>query len=689
MNKSSLLWVSLLVALMWTDLFAIQADTQKDSPADTTRLLVPEPEHGKEALLITRLLLQNHYRKTPINDSLSNVIFENYITNLDNNKMYFLQSDIDYFRRYKDYFDNYLLTGNIDVPFQIFRLYQERSLDRIKQVHELLQKEPDFTMDESYVPDREKMPWPKSFDELDEEWRKAIKHQALSLKLEGKEWKDIQSTLEKRYARYEKMIEQYNSEDVFQMFMNSFTEAFDPHTNYFSPITSQNFQIDMAQSLEGIGARLVQQMDYTQIYEVVPGGPAFKSKLLYKDDKIVAVAQGDNEEFVDVIGWRLDDVVQLIRGPKGTVVRLKIIPHDAPEGSLPVEIRLVRDKVKLEEETASSKIIPITEGNTTYKLGVITLPTFYFDWEGAQKGDKDFKSATKDVKKLLEELQAEGVDGVLMDLRFNGGGSLQEAINLSGLFIAKGPVVQVKNADGSVDVGEDEDRSVAYDGPLAVLVNRFSASASEIFAGAIQDYKRGVIIGENTFGKGTVQNLVDLDQFLPQEKAELGQVKLTLAKYYRVNGNSTQHLGVKPDIEFPSAYEAENFGESSQPSALPWDQIRTSSYTPTNKIDPKLISELETLYSEDIKKNSDLKELEHEIEEAKKARQKNKISLNYEVRKNEIDELETAREALRDLTTEINDSEVKDTSEAREAPKDPYLDESLKLLANLIKIRLG
>lgn len=689
MNKSSLLWVSLLVALVWTDLFAIQTNTQNDSLADTTRLLVPEPEHGKEALLITRLLLQNHYRKTPINDSLSNVIFENYITNLDNNKMYFLQSDIDYFRRYKDYFDNYLLTGNIDVPFQIFRLYQERSLDRIKKVHELLQKEPDFTLDESYVPDREKMPWPKSFGELDEEWRKAIKHQALSLRLEGKEWKDIQSTLEKRYARYEKMIEQYNSEDVFQMFMNSFTEAFDPHTNYFSPITSQNFQIDMAQSLEGIGARLVQQMDYTQIYEVVAGGPAFKSKLLYKDDKIVAVAQGDNEEFVDVIGWRLDDVVQLIRGPKGTVVRLKIIPHDAPEGSLPVEIRLVRDKVKLEEETASSKIIPITEGNTTFKLGVITLPTFYFDWEGAQKGDKDFKSATKDVRKLLEELQAEGVDGVLMDLRFNGGGSLQEAINLSGLFIAKGPVVQVKNADGSVDVGEDEDGAVAYDGPLAVLVNRFSASASEIFAGAIQDYKRGVIIGENTFGKGTVQNLVDLDQFLPQEKAELGQVKLTLAKYYRVNGSSTQHLGVKPDIEFPSAYEAENFGESSQPSSLPWDQIRTSSFTPSNKIDPKLISQLEALYSEDIKKNSDLKELEYEIEEAKKARQKNKISLNYDTRKSEIEEVESAREALRDLTTEINDSEVKNTSETREAPKDPYLDESLKLLANLIKIRLG
>ncbi len=688
MNKPSILWVSLLLAFVWVDLFAIQSENAS-AAADTTKLLVPQAEHGKEALLITRLLLQNHYRKTPINDSLSNVIFNNYINNLDNNRMYFLASDIEYFKRYKDYFDNYLLTGNIDVPFQIFRLYQERSLSRIKKVNEILQSEPDFTKDEVYVPDREKMPWPKNFNELDEEWRKAIKHQALSLKLEGKEWSDIKTTLEKRYARYQKMIEQYNSEDVFQMFMNSFTEAFDPHTNYFSPITSQNFQIDMAQSLEGIGARLVQQMDYTQIYEIVPGGPAFKSKMLYKDDKIVAVAQGDKEEFVDVIGWRLDDVVQLIRGPKGTVVRLKVIPNDAPDGALPIEIRLVRDKVKLEEETASSKIIPITEGNTTYKLGVITLPTFYFDWEGAQKGDKDFKSATRDVKKLLEEMKAQGVDGVMMDLRFNGGGSLQEAINLSGLFISKGPVVQVKNADGSIDVGEDRDNSVAYDGPLAVLVNRFSASASEIFAGAIQDYKRGVIIGENTFGKGTVQNLVDLDQFLPQEKANLGQVKLTLAKYYRVNGSSTQHLGVKPDIQFPSAFDAESFGESAEPSALPWDQIRSSSFNPVNTIDAKLISQLESIYAQDLKASTALKELEYDIEEAKKARQKNEISLNYTTRKNEIDKIESAREAFRDLSTEIEDSEVKEATTEREAPKDPYLDEGLKLLANLIKIRLG
>lgn len=687
MNKSSILWVGLVFSMLCATDAAEAVAVQ--TRADTTKMLVPNPEHGKEALLITRLMLQNHYRKTPLNDSLSNVIFNNYINNLDNNKMYFVSSDIDYFRRYRDYFDNYLLTGNIDVPFQIFRLYRERSLDRIKKVNELLQIEPDFTINESYTPDREKEAWARSFGELDELWRKAIKYQALGLKLEGKEWPDIKTTLEKRYARYQKMIEQYNAEDAFQMFMNSFTEAFDPHTNYFSPITSENFQIDMAQSLEGIGARLTQQMDYTQVYEIVPGGPAYKSKLIYKDDRIVAVAQGDKAEFVDVIGWRLDDVVQLIRGPKGTVVRLKIIPHDAPEGSLPVEIRLVRDKVKLEEETASKKIVPYTEGNTTYRLGIITLPSFYFDWEGAQKGDKDFKSATKDVKKLLGELQAEGVDGVLMDLRFNGGGSLQEAINLSGLFIPKGPVVQVKNTDGSVDVGTDDDSSVAYDGPLAVLVNRFSASASEIFAGAMQDYKRAVIIGENSFGKGTVQQLVDLDQFLPQEQARLGQVKLTLSKYYRVNGSSTQHLGVKPDIEFPSAYDAESFGESSQPSALPWDQIRSSNYTPVNKIDTKLIDQLTKIYRLDLQNDAGFKELQYDIEEAKKARARNEVSLNYEIRKAEIDNVRSAREAIRDLSTQINASEVKDAGSGRGEPKDVYLDESVKLLANLIKFRLG
>jgi carboxyl-terminal processing protease len=687
MNKASFLWIALLFMLLGT---GIQASAGKaEVIADTTKLIVPNAEHGKEALLITRLLLQNHYRKTPLNDSLSNVIFSNYITNLDNNRMYFVASDIEYFKRYKDYFDNYLLTGNIDVPFQMFRLYQERALDRISKVNKILETEPDFTSDEMFTPDREKEPWAKSFDELDELWRKTIKYQALGLKLEGKEWKDIKTTLASRYARYHKMIEQYNSEDAFQMFMNSFTEAFDPHTNYFSPITSENFQIDMAQSLEGIGARLTQQMDNTQVYEVIPGGPAYKSKQIYKDDKIVAVAQGDKDDFVDVIGWRLDDVVQLIRGPKGTVVRLKIVPHDAPDGSLPVELRLVRDKVKLEEETASKKIVPYTEGGTTYKLGVITLPSFYFDWEGAQKGEKDYKSATRDVKKLLAELEADGVDGVMMDLRFNGGGSLQEAINLSGLFISKGPVVQVKNADGSIDVGTDKDSEIAYNGPLAILVNRFSASASEIFAGAIQDYKRGIVIGENSFGKGTVQQLVDLDQFLPQETAKLGQVKLTLSKYYRVNGSSTQHLGVKPDIEFPSAYDADSFGESSQPSALPWDQIRSSSFTPVNKIDSKLIEQLTRIYSLDLQSNAEFKELQYDIEEAKKARSKNEISLNYDIRKAEIDNVRAARESIRDLSTQINDSEVKDAGTDRKEPKDVYLDESLKLLANLIKIRLG
>ncbi|MEQ9099387.1 MAG: carboxy terminal-processing peptidase [Imperialibacter sp.] len=687
MNKASFLWIALLFVLLGT---GIQASAGKaEVIADTTKLIVPNAEHGKEALLITRLLLQNHYRKTPLNDSLSNVIFNNYITNLDNNRMYFVVSDIEYFKRYKDYFDNYLLTGNIDVPFQMFRLYQERALDRISKVNKILETEPDFNSDEMFTPDREKEPWAKSFDELDELWRKTIKYQALGLKLEGKEWKDIKTTLASRYARYHKMIEQYNSEDAFQMFMNSFTEAFDPHTNYFSPITSENFQIDMAQSLEGIGARLTQQMDNTQVYEVIPGGPAYKSKQIYKDDKIVAVAQGDKEDFVDVIGWRLDDVVQLIRGPKGTVVRLKIVPHDAPDGSLPVELRLVRDKVKLEEETASKKIVPYTEGGTTYKLGVITLPSFYFDWEGAQKGEKDYKSATRDVKRLLAELEADGVDGVMMDLRFNGGGSLQEAINLSGLFISKGPVVQVKNADGSIDVGTDKDSEIAYNGPLAILVNRFSASASEIFAGAIQDYKRGIVIGENSFGKGTVQQLVDLDQFLPQETAKLGQVKLTLSKYYRVNGSSTQHLGVKPDIEFPSAYDADSFGESSQPSALPWDQIRSSSFTPVNKIDSKLIEQLTRIYSLDLQNNAEFKELQYDIEEAKKARSKNEISLNYTIRKAEIDDVRAARESIRDLSTQINDSEVKEAGTDRKEPKDVYLDESLKLLANLIKIRLG
>ncbi|MEO8400162.1 MAG: carboxy terminal-processing peptidase, partial [Ignavibacteriaceae bacterium] len=482
----------------------------------------------------------------------------------------------------------------------------------------------------------------KDENELNEIWRKRVKNDALSLKLAGKDWKSTSKTLKKRYDNFRKNIVQYSSEDVFQLIMNSYSEALDPHTNYLSPISSDNFKIDMSLSLEGIGAQLQQDDDYTKVNEIIPGGPAFKSNLLHRDDKITGVAQGEEGEMVDVIGWRLTDVVQLIRGPKGTIVRLQILEAEDGPNALPQEIKIVRDKVKLEEQSAKKDVIEIKNDNHAYKLGVISIPKFYADFEAQQKGVKDYKSTTRDVKNLIGELKKENVDGLIIDLRNNGGGALNEAIDLTGLFIKDGPVVQVKSADGKVDVGDDPDPQIYYEGPLAVLVNRFSASASEIFTGAIQDYGRGIIIGEQTYGKGTVQNLIDLNRVIPNQQEKMGQLKLTIAKYYRINGGSTQNKGVIPDIGFPSAFDSKDFGESSEPSALPWDQINSTQFKPYADIS-KLIPILLQKHKERFEKSLEFDYLNEDIEEYKQSREKQFVSLNEEVRRKEKDELEEKR----------------------------------------------
>ncbi|MEN8194626.1 MAG: S41 family peptidase, partial [Bacteroidota bacterium] len=544
---------------------------------DTFKVLYPTKMQSKVDKIVATLLSRYHYKKIDLNDSLSSLIFDDYIKTLDYNKMYFLQSDIDRFEKYRYDLDNYLKEGILYAPFKIFDTFKRRLSERIKFIVNRLETEFDYNSDELFIPDRENSKWAASEEELNNIWRKRLKNDALNKKLAKEDWEKTSELLVNRYKRFHKIILQYVEEDVFQIYMNSFANVIDPHTSYFSPITSENFNISMSLSFEGIGASLMVKDDYTTIARIIPGGPAAKSENLFENDRIVAVGQDEDGEMVDVVGWRIDNVVQLIRGKKGTMVRLAILRADATLDMPTEEVKLVRDKIKLEEQAASSQIINIENESTTFKLGVIDIPAFYIDFEAQRKGDSEYRSTTRDVKKIIAELSKEKVDGLIIDLRSNGGGSLQEAVELTGLFIKEGPVVQVRSSDGRVDIENDESASVFYEKPIAVLINRYSASASEIFSGAIQDYGRGIVIGEQSFGKGTVQNLIDLNRFMPTKDEDLGKLKITIAKFYRVTGSSTQKLGVIPDIEYPTLPRDE-FGEASQPSALKWDQIKSTNY---------------------------------------------------------------------------------------------------------------
>ncbi len=660
-----------------------------DTP-DTSATLHPLKYMSTEDEMITTILQRYHYRKFKLDDSLSNVIFNRYLKSLDNNKSYFYASDIANFDQYRYQMDNDIKDGDLKPPFKIFNVFKERIIERLNYSEKLLDKGFDFTKNENFLINREDNAWPKDTIEMNDLWRKKVKNDALSLILTGKKWDDIKTILAKRYENLRKSIMQYTDEDVFQLFENSFTESLDPHTNYMSPITSDNFKIDMSRTLTGIGAQLQTEDEYTKVADIIAGGPAFKSKLLHKGDKIVGVAQGKSGEFVDVIGWRITDVVQLIRGPKGSIVRLQIIPATESAGSPPKEITLVRDEIKLEEQSAKDKILNINNDNKNYKLGVITIPAFYSDFEAEQRGEKDYKSTTRDVKKLLDDLKKEKVQGVIIDLRNNGGGSLEEAIKLTGLFIKNGPVVQIKSSDGSIRVEDDPDSSIDYSGPLFILVNRFSASASEIFSAAIQDYGRGLIIGEETYGKGTVQNLIDLNRIMPNSGQKLGQIKLTIAKFYRINGESTQHLGVMPDIQFPSAIDPKEFGESSEPSSLPWDQIKSTEFTPFGNV-KKYVPELLKEHQDRIKSNdAEWNSYIDEVNEYKDAHDKKYISLNEVIRKKEYDDQEQRRferenELRKSLGLKLlKKGELPPTDEDQK--NDPELDETGHIMADYISI---
>jgi carboxyl-terminal processing protease len=658
------------------------------TPADTTKLKA-KPVYGKEAKVIAYILDNNHYRKVHFNDSLSTAILGEYIKSLDNNKTYFTAADLASFDKYKDALDDLTRAENVDVAFDIYSVFRKRFDQRMDYVlNTLVKKTFDYSTDEFYETDRDKEPWCKDDAALNEVWRKIIKSQALSLKLAGKNQADIEKALTERYERFSKSIRQFNSEDVFSMYMNTITEAYDPHTNYMSPRSADVFKQQMSLSLEGIGARLQTDNDYTKVSEIIVGGPADKSKLVGVNDRIIGVAQGAEGEMVDVIGWRIDDVVKLIKGPKGTTVRLQILPAETGVTGASKIISLVRDKIKLEDQQAKKSVINYDKNGKNLKLGVITLPSFYMDFEAYQKGDPNYTSTTRDVQRLIKELQAEKVDGLAIDLRNNGGGALAEAIELTGLFIKDGPVVQVKNSSNKIEVGKDDDPLVAYNGPLVVLTNRFSASASEIFAGAIQDYHRGVIIGESTYGKGTVQTVVDLKRFINAPDEEVGELKITFQKFYRVTGSSTQHKGVTPDINLPTALNPEQFGESSSASALPWDEIKGTLYQKTPMINDRTLASLNKLYQQRLQDDAQLKRFASETDETRKSYQDTKISLNEVTRKKEMEEAEKRKAANDKLDTKITHKESGSVVDMLDID-DEYLREGLFVLGDMLSTKLG
>ena len=606
----------------------------------------PSLEQRLRSNLATKFLANWHYKDTRLDDELSEKIFDGYLDLLDPNYSFFLESDIETFAPYRLRLDDALQHSDPTPAYEMFNVYVERVKERVEFARAQLKQPMDFTIDENYMWDREDTKWAKSEAELNEFWRQRVKNDYLRLRLADKDDEAIIETLDDRYENLDRRISELNSDDIFQFFMNAFAQSIEPHTAYMSPRSSENFEISMRLSLEGIGALLGRENEYTSIASVVPGGPADTEGSLKAGDKVLAVGQGHDGKMQDVVGWRVDDVVELIRGPKHTIVMLEVLHEDSgPEG--PTEtIEIVRDEVKLEEQAAKSRIIEVPgENEELIKVGVIDLPVFYLDFSGRAKNLPDYRSSTRDVRKLINEMKAEGIEGLVVDLRNNGGGSLLEATTLTGLFIDEGPVVQVRNSSGRISTEEDTDPGMAWDGPLAVLVNRYSASASEIFAAAIQDYGRGLIIGETTFGKGTVQNLVDLDDYAPSGDAgKMGQLKITMAQFFRVNGGSTQNRGVEPDIQFPSAGDPEDYGERSLENALPWTSIPTASYEREGELD-RMVAVTDFRYQDRIASDQEFAWLLSDVEEFNLNKDKKDISLLETTRREEMAKDEAKRAA--------------------------------------------
>lgn len=617
--------------------------------------LEPTTQQSTAVKAVASLISGYNYKKVPLNDSISAIIYDRFLKSLDENHTYLLASDVAEFNKYKTLLDDDIKAGNLNNIFYIFNIFQKRYSERQTYSLAQLNKDFDFTKNDAFVYDREKLPW-ASQAELETYWTQRVKYDLINLKLASADMVKNKETLKKRYENYLSQNNKLESDDVFQMFMNDFTEAIDPHTNYFNQFNKAQFKMEMSRSLEGIGATLETKNEYISINSLVAGGPADKSHQVNVGDRIVAVAQGKDGEFQDIIGWRIDNAIKLIRGDKGTLVRLKLLPQGKAVSDPTKTVEIIREKIVLKDQLAKKEIRNYQQNGKNVKIGIINIPAFYVDFDAARAGVANYPSTTRDVKLILDSLKRENVDGIVVDLRSNGGGSLTEAISLTGLFIKTGPVVQVRDVKNDVEVDKDEDPEIAYAGPLAVLVDRFSASASEIFAGAIQDYGRGIVLGTQTYGKGTVQTQIDLDKYItsslgsrlsavaggivgkPAATAQdYGQLNLTIAKFYRISGGSTQHKGVIPDIKFPSVIPLDKYGEDTDPSALPFDVVAKSQYTKVGDFSA-LLPQITQLHEARAKNSVVFKNMQEEMAEYRKNEADRTIVLNLDKLKAQRDQ---------------------------------------------------
>jgi carboxyl-terminal processing protease len=667
-TRSSRWLATSMVATLLVLTGSAQAPANTQLPAGS---VVPSDRHRSVARRVGSMLEGMHYSGNKLDDRLSAIVYDRFLEAIDGQHTSLLASDVADFEQYKLRFDDMIRSGDVDPAFAIFARFQQRNRDRIKFAIAQLDKEPDWTLNESFEFDREKAPWAATQAELDDWWRKRVKNDALSLELTGKSWEETSKLLKKRYETTLKRVDQVSADDVFESLMNSYARAYDPHSSYFSPRSSEEYRIQMSLNYDGIGASLQLVDDYVTIMNVIEGGPAAVAGTLSIKDRITGVGQGKEGPVTDVLGWRIDDVVQLIRGRAGTQVRLQVLPAGAAPGTPEKTLEFTRNKVTLEAQAAQKELRTLKRGDKEIRVGIINVPAFYQDVEAQNQGDKDFRSTTRDVRRLINELKAEKIDGLVLDLRGNGGGYLPEATALTGLFIDKGPVVQLKVNTGELEVQDDPEAGVAYSGPLAVLVDRFSASASEIFAGALQDYHRATILGQRTFGKGTVQNLVPLDRWSPRPVN--GQLTVTIGKFYRVTGESTQHRGVEPDVPLPSQIDMDEFGESALEGALPWDRIPGVPFHSEAKSLQPNVAALATEEKTRADKDPDYRWLVADLAAAETVRKQTSLSLNLEQRKQEREHLErdrlsreNARRAAQNLpalktTEELADAKFPDT----------------------------
>ncbi len=664
-------WISAMVVCSSAiGLAALLGAAMTPPTAAPTAVLAPTEQQDYVARRVSDIVAREHYRRAPLDDHLSSLILDRYLDSIDGARSYFYASDIAEFEKYRYQLDDAIKSGDVEPAFVIFRRYQQRSRERMSYAIELLSKKPDFDVDESFSFDREKDPWPANAAEMNELWRKRVKNDALSLVIAGKQWPEVVDILRKRYEHVAKRMDQSKPDDVFEAFMNAFVLSLDPHSNYFSARNSEEYNIQMSLSYEGIGASLQLTDDYVTVIDVIAGGPAAISGKLAANDRITAVGEGKNGELLDVIGWRLDDVVQKIRGPGGTLVRLQLLPAGAAPGSAQKIVEFTRNRVSLEAQASHKAMRVIQRNGRDVKVGIITVPSFYQDYDASRAGAKDFRSTTRDVQRLIGELRKDGAEVLIMDLRANGGGYLPEAESLTGLFIDQGPVVQLRDTTGRIEVDDDPETTMYYTGPLIVLVDRFSASASEIFAGAIQDYGRGLIIGQTTYGKGTVQNAHPLNYTIFGRKPDLGQLNVTIGKYYRITGESTQDRGVTPDISLPSLIDASEVGESTRDRALPWDHIEPASFKVEGDLKP-VTAVLQKLHDDRTKDSADFRYLHDDIQALETMRSQKTLSLSLKVREAErkrqdSDRLarENAWRAAHDVAPLKSLEELKDDSAA-------------------------